>query len=120
MYNKYIGIGYVVGDAELKYLGSGTPVTNFKVASNYKYGDSEEVLFMPCVLFGKIAEAISQYLTKGTLILVEGRLKEEAWEKDGQKRSQIKLIASNVKLLSGGKNNKTQAAPKEVSELEAF
>jgi single-strand DNA-binding protein len=108
MFNRFENIGRLTADGNLKYLANGTPVAEFTVASNFKYGDSDEVLFMKCVYFGKGAEAVSPYLTKGTLVFTEGRLKEEKWDKDGVSHKDVKNIVSNVRLISTPKETTTK------------
>jgi len=94
--------GRLVRDTELAYLPkTKTPVCEFSVANNRKWGDKEHVLYMLCKVFGKQAETCNQYLAKGRAVTVTGRLQQENWEKDGQKRSKIVLIASEVQFIGG-------------------
>lgn len=119
MYNKIAVIGHLTSDATLRYTPSGMGVADFGIAANYKYKDAEETLFLGCVLLGKIAESLVQYLNKGVLVYLEGRLREEKWEKDGKTNKKMMVVVQTVKLLS----KSTQAAktpPKEESELEPF
>ena len=123
MYNKWIGLGFVTKEAELRYLPSGTPVCNFNVATNHSFKDSsgnwkKETLFMNCAVFGKFGEIISQYLKKGTPVYVEGRLQEQKWESDGQTRSKIVAILDVVKTLN--KQEKEEKKEPETPELEPF
>ena len=127
-YNKIILIGNVGRDPELRYTPQGTPVCNFSLAVNSKYGEKEETLWMGIVVFGKQAESAAQYLGKGSQCLVEGRLTEKTWEKDGEKKSKMEVIANNVRFLGGKKegNKNTsdgstmEAPPEEVTGLEPF
>ena len=109
--NRVILVGRLVKDAELKFTSSSTPVTRFSVAVNRsrKNGDQweEEVSYIDIVLWGRSAEAISKYLQKGKQVAVEGELRQNRWEQDGQQRSKLEVVASNVQLLSGG----TASAP---------
>ena len=108
MYQKYLIIGNLTRDPELKYLPTNnTPVANFTVACTTKYGQKEETLFMDCVTFGKQAEVVDKYLSKGLRCLVEGRIVKEEWEKDGEKRSKYKVITNDVKFLSAKKNSES-------------
>lgn len=66
-------------------------------------------MFIDVTVWGKSAENSSQYLKKGSAALVEGRLKLDSWEKDGQKRSKLKVVANKVQFL-GGKPERVQAA----------
>ena len=106
--NYVIVIGRLTRDAELKYTSSGLAVSSFSIAVNRRKrsGDNwiDEVSFFDLALFGKRAEAINQYLTKGQQVAVEGSLTQDRWEQDGNKRSKVKIIASNIQLL-GGRNS---------------
>ncbi len=114
MFNKVIMVGNLCKDPELRYLASGTPVTNMRIAvsSKYKKDDEwkEETLFIDVVVFGNQAEACNQYLFKGRPILAEGKLQERTWETDGQKRSKVEIVANTIKFL-GGREDKADAAP---------
>ncbi len=104
--NRVILVGRLVKDAELKFTSASTPVTRFSVAVNRsrKNGDQweEEVSYIDIVLWGRSAESISKFLTKGKQVAVEGELRQNRWEQDGQQRSKLEVVASNVQLLSGG------------------
>lgn len=104
--NRVILVGRVVKDAELKFTSASTPVTRFSVAVNRsrKNGDQweEEVSYIDIVLWGRSAESISKFLIKGKQVAVEGELRQNRWEQDGQQRSKLEVVASNVQLLSGG------------------
>ena len=104
--NRVILVGRVVKDAELKFTPSSTPVTRFSVAVNRsrKNGDQweEEVSYIDIVLWGRSAESISKFLVKGKQVAVEGELRQNRWEQDGQQRSKLEVVASNVQLLSSG------------------
>ena len=122
--NKWIGIGRLVRDGELKYLSSGTAVLKFSIAVNSKkkQGDQwiDEASFFDVVLYGKTGEAVNQYMTKGKQIAVDGRLHQSRWEQDGQPRSKVEIVADNVQLLGGGNQqsapaNREQAAPASQS-----
>ena len=109
--NSVVVIGRLTRDAELKYLPSGTTVSTFTLANNYrqKSGDqwTDNANFLDCSYFGKGAEGLLQYLLKGKQVAVNGELRQERWEKDGNKFSRIKIIASHVELL--GSNEPRQA-----------
>ena len=106
--NRVILVGRLVKDAELKFTSASTPVTRFSVAVNRsrKNGDQweEEVSYIDIVLWGRSAESISKFLIKGKQVAVEGELRQNRWEQDGQQRSKLEVVASNVQLLSGGTN----------------
>lgn len=104
--NHVILIGRLTRDAELKYTANGQAVCKFSLAINRrrKNGDQwvDEANFFDVVLWGRSGEAINQYLTKGKQVAVEGELRQDRWEQDGQNRSKIEIMANNVQLLGGG------------------
>ena len=107
--------GNLTRDAELKYTTNGTAVLNFSIASNDKMKDKEEVVFIECTVFGKYAEAIAQYLIKGTPVLVIGSLKQDHWvDNQGKAKSKIYIKVDKMKMF-GRKNSdssKYKPAPK--------
>jgi len=96
-------VGRLTRDAELKYTNSGQAVCHFSVAtgSRRKKGDQwvEESSFWDVDLWGKPGESINQYLTKGKLVAVEGSMRQDKWEQDGQTRMKIQITANTVQLL---------------------
>jgi single-strand DNA-binding protein len=132
LFNRVIFIGNLTKDPELRYTPNGAAVSTFRIAVNtrYKQGEEnkEETLFIDTVVFGKQAENCSQYLSKGSQVLVEGRLQERRWESDGQQKSKFEVIAQNVRFLSrksGGSQSAGQvgsevAPPDETTDLEPF
>lgn len=103
--NCVILVGRLTRDAELTYLKSGTPLCSLSIAVNASRKENDqwvsEANFFDISYFGKAAEAVKQYLTKGKQIAVQGSLKQDVWEKDGQKHSKVRVIASNIELLGG-------------------
>lgn len=91
------------------YVGNGQARANVSIAVNRakKNGDQwvDEVNFFNITIWGKTAENLKPYLTKGKQICVEGHLKQDRWEKDGQKQSRITIVADNVQLLGGRGDN---------------
>jgi single-strand DNA-binding protein len=101
-------MGNLTRDPQMRYLPSQQPVTDFGLACNRKFKTAsgeqrEEVLFVDCSAFGRTAEIINQYCTKGKPIFVEGRLKYETWEdkNGGGKRHKISVQVENIQLLGG-------------------
>ena len=98
--------GNLTRDAELRYTPSSTAVLSFGVAVNEsrKKGDEWEDYpnFIDCVMFGKRAESVSDYLRKGVYVAVTGRLHQSRWEKDGQNRSKIEVMVDNLHFESKG------------------
>lgn len=118
--NKLFLLGNLTRDPQLKYLPSQTAVVEFGLAVNRRFklanGDAgEEVTFVDCVAFGKTAEVINQYLTKGKPILIEGRLKFESWEdkRTGDKRSKLKVIVESFQFIA---SRDSDAAPARQDE----
>ena len=118
-YSKVVIIGNLTKDPELRYISSGMAVGNFTVAINKSFktqtGETkEEVSFIPIIVWGKTAENCNQYLKKGSPVFVEGELKQESWnDKDGQKRSAIKINASTVQFLGQGKATESSVPSEE-------
>ena len=87
------------------YVGNGQARANVSIAVNRskKNGDQwiEEVNYFNITIWGKTAENLKPYLTKGKQICVEGHLKQDRWEKDGQKQSRVTIVADQVQLLGG-------------------
>ena len=106
--NIVVLVGRLTRDAELKYTNSGMPICRFSVAVNRsrKQGDQwvDEASFFDIDYWGKGGEAVNQYLTKGKQVAVEGELRQDRWEQEGQSRSKVIVNANNVQLLgsSGG------------------
>ena len=102
--NKVILLGNLTRDPELRYTPGGTAVSSFGLAVNrrYRQGDEskEEVCFIDVVTFGRQAETVGEYLSKGSMALIEGRLQWRSWENEaGQKRSKHEVVASNVQFM---------------------
>jgi single-strand DNA-binding protein len=105
-FNKVILMGNLTRDVEVRYLPSGMAVADIGLAVNDKRKGQngewvEEATFVDITLFGRQAEVAGEYLSKGSQALIEGRLKLDQWEKDGQKRSKLKVIAENMRMLGG-------------------
>lgn len=109
--NKVLLIGNLTRDPEMRSMPSGQPVANFGVATNRVWRDKEgqkqqQADFHNVVAFGKLAETISQYMKKGNMIYVEGRLTTRNWDApDGTKKSRTEIIAETVQFgprLAGG------------------
>jgi len=103
--NRVTLVGRLTRDAELKSISTGTAVCKFGIAVNraIKSGDEwkEEASFFDVVLWGRRGEALHQYLTKGKTVGVDGELRQDRWQQDGQNRSRVEIVASNIQLLGG-------------------
>ena len=123
-YNLCILMGNLARDVSLKYLPSGTPVAEFTLGINEKFKDKdgnakEEVYWANITVFGKQAEHCSTYLRKGSSALVQGKITEQRWEKDGEKKSKTVIVAHQVKFLSM-KKEEGSGPPEEHTEREPF
>lgn len=106
-YNKWVGVGNLGRDAEMRFTGDGTAVANFSIACNEKWTDKagqkqERVEWVRCSYWGKPAEAVAQYLTKGKQVLIEGRMQTRKWQdKDGVEKSTTEIRVDRLVLLGG-------------------
>jgi single-strand DNA-binding protein len=107
MLNKAMVIGHLGADPEMRYTANGNAVTTFNVATSRVFNGPdgerrEETEWFRVVTWNRLAETCSQYLSKGRLVYVEGRMQTRSWEgQDGQKRYTTELIAQEVKFLGG-------------------
>ncbi|MBQ0071679.1 MAG: single-stranded DNA-binding protein [Spirochaetales bacterium] len=98
--------GRLTRDAELKYAPNGNAIVRFSMAVNRSKRNSDgswvdEPSFFDCVYFGKPAEAVNSYLSKGRQIAVQGELRQSRWEQEGQSRSRVEVYINNLSLGSG-------------------
>ncbi len=106
-FNKLILVGNLGRDPELRYTPQGTPVCSFTVATNEKRkdraGENQDVTtWFRITLWGRQAEAASQYLTKGRPVYVEGRLRVEEWtDRDGKLRHTLEVHATDMQFIGG-------------------
>lgn len=104
-FNRVILVGNLTRDPELRYIPSGTAVSEIGLAVNdrVKKNDQwvDETTFVDVTLWGRTAEVANEYLSKGSPVLIEGRLKLDSWEKDGQKRSKLRVVAEKMQMLGG-------------------
>jgi single-strand DNA-binding protein len=107
-FNRVILLGNLTRDVELKHLPSGMSVAEIGLAVNDRRKDQsgnwvEETTFVDVTLWGRTAEVAAEYLSKGSPILVEGRLKLDQWEKDGQKRSKLRVVCERMQMVGAAK-----------------
>jgi len=106
MYNRIILIGRLTRDPELRYVPSGAPVASFTLAVDRPFRDQQgnrETDFIDIVAWRKLAEQVSQYMTKGRMVAVEGRLQIRSYEtQDGQKRKVAEVVADGIRFLDRG------------------
>lgn len=101
---RVVLMGHLTRDPELRYAPSGTPIANLSVATNrrFKQGDDlkEETNFFDVVAFGKTAELVAQYLTKGDCAQFDGRLQQRRWQTDaGETRSKVEVVSESVTFI---------------------
>jgi single-strand DNA-binding protein len=112
--NHVVLVGRLTRDAELKYTANGQAVCKFSIAVNRRRKQGEqwvdEANFFDIVVWGRQGESLNQYLVKGKLVGVDGELRQDRWEQDGQNRSKIEIVANNLQLLGGN-----QGAPSGTS-----
>jgi single-strand DNA-binding protein len=109
-FNRVILLGNVTRDPELRYISNGTAVTDIGLAVNDRRKTAtgewvEETTFVDVTLWGRTAEIAGEYVTKGSPLMIEGRLKLDTWEKDGKKNSKLRVVGEKMQLLgsrSGG------------------
>lgn len=105
-FNRVILVGNLTRDPELRYISSGTAVSEITLAVNerVKRGEQwvEDVHFIDVTLWARTAEVANEYLSKGSPVLIEGRLKLDRWEKDGQKFSKLRVTGEKMQMLGGG------------------
>ena len=114
-YNRVILLGNLTRNIELKYTQSGLAVTEVGIAVSDRRKNQagewiEETTFVDVTLWGRTAEVASEYLGKGSPIFIEGRLKLDTWETDGQKRSKLRVVGERMQML-GSRSGSAQQAP---------
>jgi single-strand DNA-binding protein len=123
-FNKVILMGNLTRDPELRVTPKGTAVCQIGIAVNQTYKDKDgntkdETTFVDVDVFGRQAEVIAKYMTKGRPILIEGRLKLDSWEsKEGEKRSKLKVVLENFQFV-GSRGDGEGAAPAPSTEDSA-
>ena len=123
--NKVELIGRLTRDADLKYTTTGTAIAGISLASNRSVKKQDnwetEVSYFDASIYGKSAENLKPYLTKGKTIAIAGHLKQDRWEKDGQKFSRIKIEVEEVQLLGGNSseslNNSNERVQPQFSAI---
>jgi single-strand DNA-binding protein len=127
-YNRVILVGNLTRDPELRYIPSGTAVTDVGIAVNdrVKRGDQwvDEATFVDVTLWGRTAEIANEYLSKGSPVLIEGRLKLDRWEKEGQKHSKLKVVGERLQMLGskggGGRSSSSGESGGSYDETEQY
>lgn len=125
MLNQAQIIGHLGRDPEIRYLPSGEAVANFTIATTEKWrdkssGESKEATEWHSIsCFGKLAEIVSQYLHKGSLVFVSGKLKTRKYQKDGQDHYATSIQCQELKMLGGKPSSGESSQPRQRSDSNA-
>ena len=111
MYHQTIVVGRVGRDPEVRYTTTGQAVANLSVAVTEKYKDKETTTWYRVQLWGKLAELAGEWVKKGSMLLIEGRMNCRKYEKDGIERESWELIGNTMKFLGGKKDGESHSAP---------
>lgn len=118
-YNKIILVGNVTKNPEVKTIAnSDNLVARTGIAVNRKMKDRDETMFIDIVAFGNVAKILGEYVTKGSPILVEGRLSTNSWEQEGVKRTKHEVMVDTIQLLSS--KPRTEATEEKENEDRPF
>lgn len=112
--------GNLTRDPEMRHTASGMQVLSFGMAVNDRAKDAngewvDRPNFIDCTMFGARAEAVSRYISKGSKVAVEGKLRWSQWEKDGQKRSKIEVIVDEIEFMSRREDGAQVSAPQPAA-----
>jgi single-strand DNA-binding protein len=123
--NKVILLGNLTRDPEVKSLPNGTKVANFSIATNHVYKDKdgvkqEKVTFHNITAYGKTAETIGKFFSKGKPIYLEGRLDTRSWEKDGVKFYRTEILMDTFQFVSDGSKKSEQKEPTVEEQYENY
>lgn len=119
--NRFTGIGNLGKDPETRELPNGGAVTNFSIGITERYtdksGEKKEVTeWVNVATFGKLAEIAAKYLKKGQSVYVEGKLKTDSYEKNGEKKYSTKIVASSFEMLGGKRTESPDDKAKRVRD----
>jgi len=102
-FNRVVLVGNLTKDIELRHTKNNTAVTDISIAVNERVKKNDqwvdEAHFFDITLWGRLAEIAAEYLSKGSSVLIEGRLKHDRWEQDGQKRSKVGIVGEKMQML---------------------
>ncbi|NLV15667.1 MAG: single-stranded DNA-binding protein [Syntrophomonadaceae bacterium] len=124
MLNRVILIGRLTRDPELRYTGNGIAVCTFSLAVNRPYvsqGGERQADFIDIVAWRGLAENVANYMTKGRLVAVEGRLQVRSYEnQEGQKRKAVEVVADSVKFLERASGSGSGPSAKRSSDSDSW
>lgn len=117
--NTWIGIGRVARDGELKYTQGGAAVLNFAIAVNRSIPPKDggewknEASFIEITVWGKLAESKAQSIVKGKQVAVQGEIRQDRWEQDGQSRSKLYIVAESIQALADPRKKDQDGQPEQ-------
>jgi len=113
--NSVVLVGRLTRDAEMKYTQGGAAIVKFSLAINRrkKVGETwtDEANFFDVSMMGKSAESVHKFLTKGKMVGIQGELRQNRWEQDGQARSKVEIFAFSLQLLGDSRGGSSGGAP---------
>jgi single-strand DNA-binding protein len=114
--NKVILVGNLGADPEVRYTAGGTAVAKFRIATTERFTDKdgnrqERTEWHRVVAWRKLAEICGQYLSKGKQVYIEGKIRNETWEKDGAKQYSYEIVADTMQMLGGPGGRVQEAEP---------
>lgn len=120
-FNRVVLMGNLTRDVDVRYLQSGMAVTDVGLAVNDRRKNQsgewvDETTFVDITLWGRTAEVAGEYLSKGSPVLIEGRLKLDTWETDGQRRSKLKVVGERMQMLGGRRDGSGGSSSQSQSE----
>lgn len=119
--NKVFLAGHLTRDPELRSTAEGNPVLSFGIAVNERIRDKQtgewrdRGNFFDCTMFGARAESLSRFLSKGNKVSIEGRLRWNQWERDGEKRTKVEIVVSEIELMNARPSEDESYSPEPVS-----
>jgi len=122
-YNRVVLVGNLTRDVELRYTGQGTAVTELGMAVNDRRKNQsgewvDETTFVDVTLWARTAEVAAEYLGKGSSVLIEGRLKLDKWESDGQSRTKLRVVGERMQMLGSGRGGGSRSGSQQQDSAD--
>lgn len=122
-YNRVVLVGNLTRDVELRYTGQGTAVTELGMAVNDRRKNQsgewvDETTFVDVTLWARTAEVAAEYLGKGSSVLIEGRLKLDKWESDGQSRTKLRVVGERMQMLGSGRGGGSRGGSQQQDSAD--
>jgi len=123
--NKIFILGNLTNDPQVRYTNNGSPVCEFRIATNHRYKKKnewkEDVAYIDVTVWGKLGENCGHNLAKGSLVLVEGRLRYQTWlSTDGERRSKHDIVAAHIQFLDKRNKKNTVSLTHDDACLERY